>query len=165
MPRLELDAKPRAKALGLPFICLSTSEPEQAFRKFQTDNFGNLMLHQHEFMDHQTKGCKCCLHPDMPGCSVPVSPRVAVFGTPCPPFSKMRTKRFTTGSQEHQMYAVTFQEWFDWALQMEPITGIGEQVLGFASRESPDDTSSPLERRVDAWGFLHSDRSCRYLYL
>ena len=61
----------------------------------------------------------------------------------------MRSKRFSTYTPEqHALYAVTFEEWFQWALKVEFITGVGEQVMGFGQPENSSDTSTPLQRRV-----------------
>jgi site-specific DNA-cytosine methylase len=103
-------------------------------------------------MSEQTAGAPCQLHGDADSCDPKAGFRdghvqLAVFGTPCPPFSNQRCKRNVAGSvKSHRDYNITFQDTILWMQEFEPGTAAMEQVLGFAGAESSLDNSTPLAR-------------------
>ena len=137
------------QALGIPFVCWSTSEPCAEFRSFQAANHGPAIHHMHKTMQDQVTDCPCTLHPEASACFVDHSPSLAVYGTPCKPYSVLRAKRFVNGSRKHVSYDVTFSDSFDWLQKHTPLVAIMEQVMGFVSPESQSVEESPMDR----WGF------------
>ena len=99
--------------------------------------------HIHVTMQQQLQNSPCALHPDNKACCL--SPAdLLVMGTPCPPFSTQRTKRFVHGSvKQHRDFNVT------WLSAHEAICSclhgaiVLEQVEGFAKKE-PGEDETPL---------------------
>ena len=74
---------------------------------------------------------------------------LAVLGTPCPPFSTQRTKRFKVNSvREHAAYGTTFNSTLAFLETFNPVTAVLEQVAGFDMPESEADETTPLTRRA-----------------
>ena len=134
------------QALGIPFVCWSTSEPSADFRSFQAANHGECIQHMHHTMQDQVCDCSCSLHPEASACVVDHSPSLAVYGTPCKPYSVLRSKRFVDGSRKHASYDVTFADSLEWLEKLTPLVAIMEQVMGFVSRESQSERESPMDR-------------------
>lgn len=139
-----LDSKPfcfhSLQALGIPFRSLGTSEPNASYRAYQILNTPSIE-HMHCKMDEQAEGFPCQLHPAAGACfpGESQSPQIAVFGTPCPPFSRQRAKRFVKNSvEDHSAFSVTFTDTYKWLLVYQPVTAIMEQVLGFDCKDSVD---------------------------
>lgn len=80
-------------------------------------------------------------------CVVPQGVSLAVYGAPCPPYSKMRAKRTVDGSvRQHAGYDVMFSDTVQWLQKHEPAVAIAEQVCGFDSPESVNVSETPLQR-------------------
>ena len=79
------------------------------------------------------------------------TPDLAIFGTPCNPFSVHRHTRRNPGNVEgHRLYDVTFTDAVEWLVRFEPVTVVMEQVEGFGAPLSCDDLSeTPLNRLLD----------------
>ena len=120
---------------------------------FQAANFGDAIEHMHSTMAAQTADAPCTLHPDAASCQVSHSASLAVYGTPCPPYSGMRQKRRADGSMKHSLYNVTFSESIEWLQKHTPMAAIMEQVLGFGWAESKTCQETPLRRQA---GFVSS---------
>lgn len=74
-----------------------------------------------------------------------LAPHLAVWGTPCDPFSRQNAKkRFCCGATAHVKYDTTFSELRDWLQAHNPGTGVMEQVHGFDMPTSPTNPTSPL---------------------
>jgi hypothetical protein len=144
--------------LGLGFATLSCSEPNTSFQRFVLANHSP--MHFHSTMNHQTAGCACVLHPLAESCAAdPGVVNVAVFGTPCPPFSTQRAKRRVDGSvQAHAAYLTTFEDSISWLSKFEPITACMEQVLGFDMAVSTSDSSTPMNRPWCLTSYLFAPR-------
>ena len=81
-----------------------------------------------------------------PPCPLPDEVHLAVTGSPCNPFSTLRTKRFVDGAACHSMYNTTSQSVIQFYTLFEPHVGITEQVKGFDMASSPHDTETPLQK-------------------
>jgi site-specific DNA-cytosine methylase len=129
---------------------VSCSDPDARFQDFVLANYEP--LHFHRTMNEQTAGFHCQLHSDADACDPKAGVRdghvrLAVYGTPCPPFSNQRCKRTAAGSvKSHKDYNITFQDTILWMQEFEPGTAAMEQVQGFAEPESSLDNSTPLAR-------------------
>jgi site-specific DNA-cytosine methylase len=131
--------------LGLPYIVESASEPDTSCRSFMAANYN--ITHMHYNLESQNAGHKCLSHPEKASCSPPQNCDFFIAGTPCPPFSRQRAKRFSHGSvKNHLAYGTTFTEFLDFLLIHEPRAGVFEQVLGFNLPEGPTDDGTPLLR-------------------
>ena len=132
-----------SQALGLSFVCLSSSEPTAEVRKFQLLNSGSV-LHQHRDLQSQLQGKPCCLlQGSRAGCCPASNAQLAVAGSPCNPYSTLRTKRFCPDSvQSHGLYDTTFQ----WLCKFTPVTFIMEQVPGFDLPDASGSNDTPLKR-------------------
>ena len=113
---------------------------------------GNEIRHLHETLQAQVAGetcCKCAADggsSSLGGCKVSQSPDLAVVGSPCPPFSQMRSKRFKDGTTKaHKEFETTFTDVIQWILKFEPVTVIMEQVAGFDKPLSVDECQTPLQ--------------------
>ena len=145
--------------LGIPFRAIGISEMNPAYQNFRKEN--HLFEHLHATMEEQSCGAPCLLHSGVDHCNPAVgadgefqSPAFACFGTPCPPFSPQRPKRFHRGSvQEHHAYMTTFQGAVSFMKRFEPKTAIMEQVEGFDQRFSSDEHETP-KTRPGAQGLL-----------
>jgi site-specific DNA-cytosine methylase len=75
---------------------------------------------------------------------------LAVTGSPCNPYSTMRTKRFHDGGvASHSMDGTTMTCVIEFYQQFEPKTGVTEQVAGFDKRTSTSDPITPYQRLLD----------------
>ena len=139
------------QALGIPFTCTSTSEPVATYRDFQALNFAAELEHIHCSMEAQVNDEPCTLHAGEEFCRVQNGASLAVFGAPCPPYSKLRSKRFVDGSvRAHAEYDVMFRESLKWLAKHEPAVAVAEQVPGFDMPESTTVRCTPLDR-PGAW--------------
>lgn len=144
------------QALGVPFEVMGTSEPNSLYRDYQLANFPGIQ-HMHSTMEEQHMFSPCNLHPRADECRPcdGESPQLACFGTPCPPFSRQRQKRFASGSvKQHKAFEVTFVDAFRWLQAFEPIVAVMEQVEGFNIKESADVEQTPYARHKSrpVWG-------------
>ena len=135
------------QALEIPFTCCGVSEPNLVYQDFEKANHAACVEHMHNTMSDQTVGAGCLLHPKSEECNLGQGHSLAVFGTPCPPFSTMRTKRFQEGSvKSHQLHDVTFKESVQWLQSFRPAAAILEQVAGFDKPEVAGGHHTPLHR-------------------
>ena len=141
---------PENSGLGIILICpdgneevlkgLSEKHRVEAFRR-STDKSTMTMA-------DQICGEGCLKHVGRCG-NRQSSPRLAVFGTPCDPFSKQRSKRWCDGSvKSHGDFATTFQDVYKLLEMEEPLIIIMEQVDGFDMPFSSTDKQTPRERPV-----------------
>lgn len=124
--------------MGIPFRCLSTSEPDSAFRSFQAAN--HTVMHQFTSLEKQISDRKL----RQPGSDVDL----LVVGSPCNPFSRMRGKRFHADSvMNHQSYNTTFVEVYKAFEAFEPKAAVMEQTAGFGLPFDCSTAETPLQRR------------------
>ena len=138
----------RSQALGIEFEVLGTSEPEPAFQKFLKDNYSHKIMHMHKSFGDQNDEKPCLLHPNAASCRKRSQIDVAIFGTPCDPFSEQRNKRYSDGSvRQHPLYEVTFTDAFNLLTEASsPHACILEQVLGFNEKISRTCEETPMEQ-------------------
>ncbi|CAE7654418.1 unnamed protein product [Symbiodinium sp. CCMP2456] len=135
------------KALEIPFVCVGASDTDSGCREFLMLNHGAVIQHMHSAMHDQTEGRPCHFHKDAESCKLGKGHSIGVFGTPCPPYSQMRSKRYVTGSvKAHSSYSVMFTEAILWLQEHCPCVAVLEQVPGFDHRESDDVARTPLSR-------------------
>ena len=129
--------------LGIPFVCVGTSEINQDFRNFQLANTPGIQ-HQHMSMADQLDGNSCALHPESSCCCVATSPECLVVGAPCNPFSVMRPKRFHENSvMQHRQAALSFEGVLDLLKKFTPVTMVVETTDGFLSPFDKTTEDSP----------------------
>ena len=88
---------------------MGASECNDGFRAVIQRNVE--VKHLHGTMLEQTRGQPCIFHKDLGGCCEMEVCDLAVFGTPCNPFSDMRVKRYRDGSVvQHPLADVTFRD-------------------------------------------------------
>lgn len=88
-------------------------------------------------------------------CQLPDEVNLGVTGSPCNPFSTLRTKRFVDGAACHSMHNTTAQGVIRFYTLFEPHVGITEQVKGFDMASNPHDTQTPLEKLLCiAWQMI-----------
>ncbi|CAE7816659.1 unnamed protein product [Symbiodinium sp. CCMP2456] len=132
--------------LGIDFDIISVSEPCRAYREFCLANHENI-AHVHLSMADQIHGAACERHCHAENCVIHCEPMLAVLGTPCPPFSVQRAKRFKAGTvQQHKAYKTTFESALLFLETFNPVTAVLEQVTGFDQFETAGDTMTPLGR-------------------
>ena len=139
-----------SQELGLSFRCISASEPESQAREFMNSNFSARELPSHVFktLAEQTQAAdepRPCTTHDTHCCTAGLLPQLAVLGTPCHPFSKMRMKRFIDGAAAHRSYETTFGDMKDFLTRFNPGTCVMEQVEGFDSPMRTGSPESPLD--------------------
>ena len=128
-----------AQELGVPYHCLSASEPVAEYRNFATHN-GYDANRWHENMQEQN------LAAGSAGDQSP-SPHWLCMGTPCNPFSVMRSKRFHAESiNSHHLSKTTYTEVYESLRVHTPVTATMEQSFGFNRPTSSDDPVTPLDR-------------------
>ena len=123
----------------------------QDYRQFMELNYGNKIKHMFADFESQVRDRFCVTHPgchSCKGCGTPELPMdLAVLGTPCPPFSQARTKRWADGSVEaHRFFATTFGTTYDFLERQNPAAVILEQVEGFDLPFSQQDATTPKQR-------------------
>ena len=143
--------------LQIPCWCTSTSEPYEAFRVFAQANHGHKVSHWHYTMQTQLKGepCSSHHHEGSLGCSVDRDCHLLVMGTPCNPFSQMRSKRYHPESvMQHTLTERTFGDAYEMLEMVRPVSAVLEQSEGFAKPISTKTKETPLSRPgvVFYWG-------------
>ena len=137
--------------LGIPCTMMSVSELNISYREFLHENHGDLIEHMYtSFQDQVDEAC-CLLHPKSQSCkgcgSAGRFADVAILGTPCPPFSTQRCKRYSQGSvKNHHDFNLTFKTTYDLLLQHNPRVVVFEQVEGFDLPFACDDPTTPKTR-------------------
>ena len=88
---------PSWQELGFEVIIRSAADTSQNCRDFVQANFP--VEHLYASVEDQLSGCPCILHAKdgITQCSAGTSD-VAVFGSVCTPYSRLRAKRFASGS-------------------------------------------------------------------
>ncbi|CAE7750691.1 unnamed protein product [Symbiodinium sp. CCMP2456] len=133
------------KELGIPFVCVGTSEINEDFRKFQLANTPQIQ-HQHMSLGDQLEGKSCALHPQSQCCCVAPSPECLVLGAPCNPFSVMRAKRFHENSvMQHRQTGLSFDGALDLLKKFRPVTMIVETTDGFLAPFDKTTQDSPYK--------------------
>ncbi|CAE6931379.1 unnamed protein product [Symbiodinium sp. KB8] len=134
------------EALGIPFTAVGASECSQTAQKIIMANHPPTHLHDNfrDQIEHET----CRLHgPSQQKCGMQQSD-LCVCGSPCPPFSTFRSKRFLEGSvRQHGQTDTTMLDARDMLLHGQHKAFILEQVPGFDQAETSRDSSeSPMRR-------------------
>ena len=138
------------EALGIPFEILGASEKNVQYQDFIKLNQGARLRHLFESVEamlESDKSSSCVLHPHgvckAKGRDAAIS--LGVTGSPCNPFSTVRTKRYQDGSVAgHSMVQTTMGSVIDFYRIYEPHAGITEQVEGFGKRMSHSDSRTPM---------------------
>ena len=139
-----------SQELGLAFRCISASEPDQDARKFMQSNFSERdmplrvfdTLHEQELAADVRRACsrhgsECT--------TAGLTQQLAVFGTPCDPFSKMRCERFSDGASAHASFNTSFEDLKSWLTRFNPGTCVMEQAEGFACALQSGCSEMPLD--------------------
>ncbi|CAE7629924.1 unnamed protein product [Symbiodinium sp. CCMP2592] len=135
------------KELGIPFQCLSMSEPVEAFRTFARANMPDAVVHLHETLREQVEGAPCLNHPQKRRCDLQTQVDLLVAGTPCNPFSGQRHKRFKPGSvANHALTSHTYKELLALVRKTQPTNIIMEQSEGFGKPVASGEAESPLDQ-------------------
>ena len=135
--------------LGIPFTAVGASEINETARKIIMANHPPTHLHEtlRDQVEHQT----CRLHGQcQQKCGMQESD-LCVCGSPCPPFSTFRSKRFLEDSvRNHELTDTTMIDARDMLLHGQHKAFILEQVPGFDKAETARDSSqpTPLRRRA-----------------
>ena len=126
---------------------IGVAEPDEEFRTFIHANHAEMVQHMHRTMEDQVQGCPCLHHAGGRGCELS-KPDLAIFGTPCNPFSGYRKQwRVKPGNVEnHKLYDITFTSALAWLEHFCPPTCVLEQVEGFTSPLSCDVSETPFDR-------------------
>ena len=96
------------QALDVPFTAVGASECNALFRQVLSRNVD--VKHLRGTMREQIEGAPCIYHRKLGGCPLQACD-LAVFGTPCPPFSEMRVGRYKPGTvANHPLAQVTFRD-------------------------------------------------------
>ena len=134
--------QPVRQALGIPFQYMEASDVWDVSRKVILAN--HPPKHLHECIRSQIEGHRCLLHAGDEGseaCAVREAD-LAVVGPPCPPFSRMRFKRYRDGSvAQHPQTDVTMVDTRDLLVLGQHKAVIVEQVLGFDDAEATGGSS------------------------
>ena len=69
----------------------------------------------------------------------------ALTGSPCHPFSRLRSNRSGTVEQHHE-YETTMSSLLDWVETFEPKAWVMEQVQGFDMKYDKDASDTPMRR-------------------
>ncbi|CAE7556051.1 unnamed protein product [Symbiodinium sp. CCMP2592] len=126
--------------LGIDFKVVSVSDPCRAYREFCCANHDSIE-HVHLNMSDQIHGAACEKHSHAESCVIHDEPMLAVLGTPCPPFSVQRAKRFKSGTvKHHKSYNTTFESALLFLETFNPVTAVLEQVPGFDQLETAGDS-------------------------
>ena len=151
------------QALGIPYVAKGASEPNAVFRKVLQANF--CPEHMHRTMREQLSEDPCLCHPDARNCKIEACD-LAVFGTPCPPFSSQRVKRFQDGSvAQHNLTSITTQDAMDMLCDVGHKAVIMEQVAGFDKAESAGGSAdaSPMRQLLVYVSPFHIAHVCAVL--
>lgn len=104
--------------------------------------------HMHGSLESQMKDERCLLHSAETGracCALPHGVDFLCMGTPCPPFSRQRPKRFASGTvKQHRDANTTFMHAGAFLEKYEPRVAVLEQVEGFIMPMAAGETDTPL---------------------
>ena len=138
-----------SQALDIPFEVISISEACADYRSvFQINNTDRTFEHIYDDIKAQVARRPCLLHPASRRCdAIPAGVSMLFTGSPCDPFSALRTKRYADGSvKEHPDFLTTFRDVAAMYARCLPVVGVLEQVLGFLRPFSTTDTTTPYEQ-------------------
>eukprot|EP00439_Symbiodinium_sp_Y106_P008465 s6826_g1.t1 len=119
------------QALEIPFVPVGAANTNDRFRAYVQCTVHEPVRHFHASMEDQVSGVCCTLHGGQDGCAVEAAGVVdiAVAGSPCPPFSMQRSKRFLDGTvEQHPLFYVTDDILPKWLVRFEPKFAVLEQV-------------------------------------
>ncbi|CAE7297347.1 unnamed protein product, partial [Symbiodinium sp. CCMP2592] len=140
-------------ALGMDFRMLSISEINQEYRELFMANMPHgHVKHLFGSLEEQLAGQSPCLLCQQQGqqCSVrelceAEGVDLLIAGSPCDPFSKMRAKRFVSGSlKKHVSYGLTMDAMVASFLCHRPKIAIMEQVAGFTMTSEAEEAVQPV---------------------
>lgn len=104
--------------------------------------------HMHGSLESQMKDERRLLHSSETGracCVLPHGVDFLCMGTPCPPFSRQRPKRFASGTvKQHRDANTTFMHAGAFLEKYEPRVAVLEQVEGFIMPMAAGETDTPL---------------------
>ena len=138
-----------AQALEIPFVPVGAADINDRFRAYVQCTVREPVRHFHASMEDQVSGVCCTLHRGQAGCiGEPAGVvDIAVAGSPCPPFSMQRSKRYLDGSvEQHPLYYVTDDILPRWLVRFEPKFAVLEQVMGFDRPTEAGQSVTPLQR-------------------
>ncbi|CAE7926006.1 unnamed protein product, partial [Symbiodinium necroappetens] len=136
-------------ALEIPFVPVGAADINDRFRAYVRCTVREPVSHFHASMEDQVSGVCCTLHRGQAGCiGEPAGVvDIAVAGSPCPPFSMQRSKRYLDGSvEQHPLYYVTDDILPRWLVRFEPKFAVLEQVMGFDRPTEAGQSVTPLQR-------------------
>ena len=135
---------------------LSASDTCSSYRQFCLRNHVGRFEHFYSSLAIQVAGrttCELCqgsLSSQIVGaCQAGhESVQLLVTGSPCDPFSQLRSKRFADGSVAgHGQFNITMMEVISLYTRYEPLVAIFEQVRGFGMPFSAGGTETPKSRQ------------------
>ena len=140
----------------MPAEFLSAADWSSDCQKMILANYQSELCHLHYGMDEQMSGSACMLHREATGGCSCAGAEFAVSGTPCPPYSDQRPKRFHDGSvKSHPQDAITAELLVTWLGTLQPQAGLQENVTGWnkveASSNQPTATSMSRHTVCVVW--------------
>ena len=121
------------KALQIPFILMSASDPSMKCRNFVNANLQSPPKHWFKSMKDQLANRGCAEHVGSTFCQAcSAQADLAVIGSPCHPYSTQRANRYDGKSVEnHPEYSVSMEDTINFIHLYEPKLVVSEQVEGF----------------------------------
>ena len=145
---------------------MAASDVCRSYREFVRLNYSDNLEHMFSSVEEQTRPgsvCELCASKQSEDvlCSPPTchdyescSVDLMMTGTPCNPFSTMRSKRYASGNlKEHSLFDTTMKSAIALYASVEPKQGIFEQVWGFCQPNEAGSSETPKDRQ-DAKLFL-----------
>lgn len=132
-----------------------------AYRDFVEENHPGRVLHYFDSLEAQVDGigqCKTCQRSHLRQVlGEPCDPmsdlrsgssiQIMTSGTPCPPFSTQRSKRFVDGSvKDHHAFDLTMEKLIELYAIYEPEKALLEQVWGFTLPFQAGGGETPKQR-------------------
>ena len=139
----------------MDFQMLSISEINQEYRQLFMANMPHgHVKHLFGSLEEQCAGQSPCILCQQQGqqCSVrelceAEGVDLLIAGSPCDPFSKMRAKRFASGTlKKHVSYGLTMDAMVDSFLCHKPRIAVMEQVAGFTMTSETGASDTPYSR-------------------
>ena len=139
---------------------MAASESNSSYRSFFQCNFPKEMEHVYETVQdqlHVAQGgnapCTVCSEKGSVACDSVWTPEAGVdllvAGSPCPPFSRQRHKRFADGSvKSHTAFETTMTHLVNVIQVYRPHVAVLEQVMGFVQPICTGSSETPYNRRV-----------------
>ncbi|CAE7348781.1 unnamed protein product [Symbiodinium microadriaticum] len=130
----------------MPAEFLSAADWNNDCQKMILANYQSELCHLHYGMEEQISGSACMFHREASGGCSCAGADFGVSGTPCPPYSDQRYKRFHDGSvKSHPQDSVTAELLVRWLATLQPRAGLQENVTGWNKTDTnnqPDTTTS-----------------------